>query len=104
MVKVGLVGAGKMGISHLSILGAHPDVNVTGVCDTSRMVTDVLGKFSPFPCYHDFDEMLKTADADAYFVAAPTKHHASMIGKLLERESMCLPRNLFRSRLWRVRS
>ncbi len=24
MVKVGLIGAGKMGLSHLSILGANP--------------------------------------------------------------------------------
>ena len=28
MIKVALVGAGKMGISHLSILGAHKDVEV----------------------------------------------------------------------------
>ena len=46
MIKVALIGAGKMGISHLSILGAHPDVQVTGVSDTSKMVLDVFKKFT----------------------------------------------------------
>ena len=40
MVKVALIGAGKMGISHLSILGAHPNVEVVGVSDTSKMVIE----------------------------------------------------------------
>ena len=37
MKKIGLIGAGKMGISHLAILGAHPDVDVIGVADTSQL-------------------------------------------------------------------
>ena len=49
MTKVGLIGAGKMGISHLSILGAHPQVEIAGVCDTSKMVLDVFKKYLPFP-------------------------------------------------------
>ena len=42
MIKVALIGAGKMGISHLSILGAHPMVKIVGVADTSKIVNDVL--------------------------------------------------------------
>ncbi|MEI2749900.1 MAG: hypothetical protein V9E88_14210 [Ferruginibacter sp.] len=48
MIKIALIGAGKMGISHLSILGAHPDVEVVGVADTSKIVTDVLEKYTAF--------------------------------------------------------
>jgi len=54
MLKVALIGAGKMGISHLSILGAHSKVEVVGVCDTSKTVIDVLEKYSPFPCFTDY--------------------------------------------------
>ena len=32
MLRVGLVGVGKMGISHLAILGAHPEVEIGGIC------------------------------------------------------------------------
>jgi predicted dehydrogenase len=85
MVNVALIGAGKMGISHLSILGAHPDVNVTGVSDTSKMVLDVFKKFSKFPGYNDYEKMLEEVQADAVFVAVPTKFHATMVKKVLER-------------------
>ncbi|MEJ7913744.1 MAG: Gfo/Idh/MocA family oxidoreductase, partial [Chitinophagaceae bacterium] len=85
MIKVGLIGAGKMGISHLSILGAHPDVQVVGVSDTTKMVLDVLRKYSPFSCYTDYEEMIADAKPDAVFVAVPTKFHASMVKNILQK-------------------
>ncbi len=85
MIKVGLIGAGKMGVSHLSILGAHQDVNVVGVSDTTKMVLDVFKKYSSFPCFSDFEEMVDDAKPDAVFVAVPTKHHSTMVKKLLQK-------------------
>ena len=82
-VKVGLIGAGKMGISHLAILGAHPDVQVAGVCDTSKMTIDALEKYSPFPCFTDYKKMLSQAKPDAVVIAVPTKFHAAMVGEML---------------------
>jgi predicted dehydrogenase len=84
MIKIGLIGAGKMGISHLSILGAHPDVSIVGVSDTSKMVIDALKKYSSFNGYLDFREMLSDSKPDAVFVAVPTKFHASMVKTVLE--------------------
>ncbi len=84
MVKVGLIGAGKMGLSHLSILGAHPDVEVVGVADTSKMVTDVLEKYGSFNCFADYKKMLKETRPDAVVVAVPTKFHAAMVKELLD--------------------
>jgi predicted dehydrogenase len=84
MIKIGLIGAGKMGISHLSILGAHPDVKIVGVSDTSKMIIDALKKYSSFPGYLDYQEMLSDSDPDAVFVAVPTKFHASMVKTLLQ--------------------
>lgn len=85
MIKVGLIGAGKMGVSHLSILGAHPDVDVVGVSDTTKMVLDVFKKYSSFPCYSDYEEMVDKSQPDAVFVAVPTKLHTSMVKKLLNK-------------------
>lgn len=72
-----------MGISHLAILGAHADVEVVGVCDTSKMVIEALEKYSPFPCFTDYKKMLSTARPDAVVVAVPTRFHASMVAELL---------------------
>jgi predicted dehydrogenase len=85
MIKVGLIGAGKMGLSHLSILGAHPNVEVVGVCDTSKIVLSALEKYSKFHCYTDFLKMLEKEEPEAVFVATPTKFHFEFVKELLSR-------------------
>lgn len=85
MVKVGLIGAGKMGISHLSILGAHPDVEVVGVCDTSKMVNDFLTKHAKFNCFTEYQKMVEETKPEAVIVAVPTKFHYPVIKYLLEK-------------------
>jgi predicted dehydrogenase len=84
MKKIALIGAGKMGISHLSILGAHSDVEIVGVSDTSKMVLDVFKKYSSYPTYLDYNEMVSKANPDAVFVTVPTKYHAEISKKVLE--------------------
>ena len=85
MVRTGIIGVGKMGMSHLAILGAHPDVEVVGVCDSSKMVTDAIGKYSGFPCFTDYKKMLDEARPDAVVVSVPTKFHAPMVKELLDK-------------------
>lgn len=86
MIKVALIGAGKMGISHLSILGAHPDVQLVGVSDTSKVVLGMLRKYTKFPCYTDYMKMVDEMKPDAVFVAVPTRFHHEIIKKLLEKK------------------
>lgn len=84
MVKVALIGAGKMGLSHLAILGAHPSVEIVGVCDTSKLLTDGLTKYSGFNCFSDYRQMLKKVKPDAVFIAVPTRMHAGIIQVLID--------------------
>ena len=83
MINVALIGAGKMGLSHLAILGAHPEVKVVGVCDTAKLITEALTKYSGFNCYTDYLEMIEEVKPDAVFVAVPTKLHAPIVEKLI---------------------
>jgi predicted dehydrogenase len=85
MIKVALIGAGKMGISHLAILGAHSDVKVVGVTDTSNLVTDVLSKYGSFNCYSDYKKTLEAEKPETVFVAAPTKYHTEIVSELFKR-------------------
>ena len=68
MIKLALVGLGKMGISHLAILRAHPDVELVAACDGLRYLTHGLEKFSGLNCYNDFDEMLRQEDLDGIVI------------------------------------
>ncbi len=76
MIKAALIGLGKMGISHCSILGAHPDVDLCAVCDTSRFNLAAFEKYSPFQCFDDYREMIQTCGPDCVLIATPTRFHA----------------------------
>ena len=86
MLKIALIGAGKMGISHLAILGGYAGAEIVGVCDTSKMVTDFLTKHGKFNCFSDYNKMLDAVKPDAVVVAVPTKFHYSIIKDLLEKK------------------
>ena len=84
MVKIAVTGLGKMGISHLSMVNAHPQADVS-VCDTSKTILDVLGKYTETPIWRDYDAMLADGGLDAVIIATPSRLHAPMVSKALER-------------------
>jgi predicted dehydrogenase len=85
MIKVGVVGLGKMGLSHLAMIRAHPDVQVEAVVDSAGYVLDVLSKYTGLKTYGDLDDALKAVDLDAVIIATPTRLHAPMVRAALER-------------------
>lgn len=80
-----MIGLGKMGLSHVSIVRAHPDVELVAACDTMTYLTDVLSKYTGLKCYADLDEMLASEQLDAVVVSTPSRLHAAMVQKALER-------------------
>jgi predicted dehydrogenase len=85
MIKVAVVGLGKMGLSHHALINAHPGVEVVGVCDSSGYVLGVLKKYTGVQTHSDYDAMLDQVDLDAVLIATPSSSHAGMVGKALER-------------------
>jgi predicted dehydrogenase len=83
-IRLGIIGLGKMGISHLAIAGGNQQVEVVGVCDTSKLVTAFIEKQTPYKIFDDYKKMVKEAKPDAVIVAVPTKYHAEIIDTLLE--------------------
>lgn len=85
MLKGGVVGLGKMGLSHAAIVGAHPDVELTAVCDTSDLVLNAIKKYTSVKCYSDFGNMLEKENLDFVVVATPTKFHYQMVKQALNK-------------------
>lgn len=85
MVRVAVVGVGKMGISHLSILGAHPDVSIEAICDSTGFVLDLLTKYTGVRGKGDYYAMLETVPLDAVVIATPTKAHFPMVKAALDK-------------------
>lgn len=85
MIRLAIVGLGKMGLSHLAILRAHPGIRLVAACDATAYVTDVLSKYAGLKCYADYDRLLAEEPLDAVLIATPSKLHADMVTKALER-------------------
>jgi len=85
MIKAGLIGLGKMGISHCAILNAHPNVDLVGVCDSSKFILSALEKHGSMKCFTDYKQMIRQSDLDCIFIAAPTRFHAEMVCHSLEK-------------------
>ena len=80
-----IIGLGKMGISHAAILGAHPDVDLVAVCDSSSLVIDAFKKYTKYECFSDYKKMIDSMDLECLVVASPTKFHAEMVGYALKK-------------------
>ena len=85
MLDVAVVGLGKMGLSHLSIVRAHPDVNLVGVCDSTGYLLDILDKYTGVDTYKDLTRLLDEKHPQAIIIATPTHLHAGMIRQAIER-------------------
>jgi len=85
MIRVGLIGVGKMGISHYAILGAHPRVKVAAICDGATYITSALRKYTGVETFKDHRKMLDSAQLDCVMVATPTASHFDLASDVLGR-------------------
>ncbi len=85
MLKAGIIGLGKMGLSHAAIVAPHKDVDLVAVCDTSSLVLDGIKKFTGINVYDDYRKMIDSEILDFVIVATPTKFHFPMVKYALEK-------------------
>jgi len=85
MLKAGIIGLGKMGLSHAAIVAPHKDVDLVAVCDTSSLVLEGFRKFTGVKVYDDYRKMIDSEELDFVIVATPTKFHFPMVKYALEK-------------------
>jgi predicted dehydrogenase len=84
-IRIGIVGAGKMGLSHFAIANALPGTSVVAVCDTSRYVNSVLNKYAGVETYTSYQELINESRPDAVIVATPSSTHFDCAKYALEK-------------------
>ena len=75
-VRVGIIGFGRMGLTHFSIINSHPSVEMTAVADTSSMMLNMIKKYLPqVKMYEDYKDLLNSGRVDAVIVCTPSIMH-----------------------------
>lgn len=84
MIRAGLIGLGRMGVSHFAIINAHPEVDLVAICEPSSFVTSAIEKYAGITCYNDFKILINSSALDCVFITTPTKLHFEMVNYALE--------------------
>ena len=79
MLRGAVIGFGRMGLTHFSILNNHPDVHFVAVCDSSSfMLKNCLEQLS-LEIYKDYRKLVDKSHLDFVIVSTPTSSHASIV-------------------------
>lgn len=80
-IKLAVIGFGRMGLTHYSIINSRPDVEIESIVDTSPVVLTMMKKYLPIKTYKDYDELFETSKPDAILVCTPPNLHYDVIKK-----------------------
>src|SRR6266480_1781068 len=85
MLKVGIVGCGKIADAHASQIRRIPGCEIVGVCDREPLMARQL--FDRFPVrqhYRDLSELLAHATPDVVHITTPPQGHYDLARECLE--------------------
>ncbi len=82
MIKMGLIGLGKMGKYHLNLYDELPEIQLAAICDTDKTLLAEASTRKKVPSFTDPAEMLPLVDAVT--IAAPTRFHYDIASACLK--------------------
>lgn len=78
-ISIGIVGAGRMGITHYSILNSHPDIQITAVADPSSLVLTLMEKYLAVKTFKDSQDLITKGRPNAILVCTPPHLHYDIL-------------------------
>ena len=75
-LRAGIVGMGKMGLLHASILNSIDGIKLSAIADTEKIVSGFLKKkLHVVNVYEDYKDMIEKEDLDFVFITTPVNSH-----------------------------
>jgi predicted dehydrogenase len=85
MLKIAIVGCGKVADQHVEAIHRIPNCKIVAVCDREPLMARQLGeRFDISKCFSDLREMLETTMPDVIHITTPPKSHYSIARQCLE--------------------
>lgn len=83
--KVCVVGCGNIARTHLSVLSALENVEISGVVDCKNERADAFAEKYGCVAYYDFEKMLSESEVDCVHICTPHYLHAKMAQSALKK-------------------
>jgi predicted dehydrogenase len=75
-VKLGIIGMGRMGLTHYSIINSNEKVEIVAISDSSTLITSIIKKYTPqLQTYRDYEDLINKSKPDALIVCTPPVFH-----------------------------
>jgi predicted dehydrogenase len=85
MVKLALIGLGKMGLLHAGVFSALQEEPILIASEEDGLLTRVARKIMPRArVYQDYHKMIASEELDAVIISTPVQTHARIILDILE--------------------
>lgn len=81
MLRIAVLGCGRIGRMHAANIGAHPRTRLAGVFDVSREAAAEVGAREATPVFATDEEVFASREVDAVLIASSTSTHADYIEK-----------------------
>ena len=79
--RLGLIGGGRMGRTHLRALSSSEHVRIVAVADPSPEVRDALGG-AGLTVFRDVEALLQAGRLDGVLIAAPSGRHLDLVAQV----------------------
>jgi predicted dehydrogenase len=85
MLRVAIVGCGKIADQHVDAIRRIPGSNIVALCDLEPLMARQLGeRCGILQCFSDLPEMLEAASPDVVHITTPPQSHYSVARQCLE--------------------
>ncbi len=85
MLRIAIVGCGKVADQHVEAIHRIPSCKIVAVCDREPLMARQLGeRFGISACFSDLNNMLRAVSPDVVHITTPPKSHYSIARQCLE--------------------
>jgi predicted dehydrogenase len=85
MLRIAIVGCGKVADQHVQAIHRIPDCEIVALCDRELLMAKQLGeRFGISKCFSDLQEMLQAARPDVVHITTPPQSHYLLAKQCLE--------------------
>ncbi len=85
-INLAIIGVGRMGITHYSIINSHPSVEIKAIVETSSLVVNLIKKYlDDIKTYQDYNDLFEQENLDSVIICTPPALHYQIALKAAEK-------------------